>query len=72
MRPITNAFHETVFDRVPMNIVGMRNKIGVVADLVFPESPLPESEFAFRDLPGCQRCMVDEMPTGARGLSFDP
>ena len=54
-----------------MNIVGMRDKIGVVADLMFPESPLPESEFAIRELPRCQQCVVDEMPTGARGLSFD-
>ena len=57
--------------RITMNIVGMRDKIGVVADLMFPESPLPESEFAIRELPRCQQCVVDEMPTGARGLSFD-
>ncbi len=46
MRPIGGAFYPSVFDRVVMDVIDVGGKIGIVADLVFPESSLPDTTFA--------------------------
>ncbi len=35
-----------VFNRVEMNVIDMTSKIIFITNLVFPESPLPDSRFA--------------------------
>src|SRR5262249_38990551 len=42
MRPITDARHNPMFDRVEMDVIDMTGKIVLVADGVLPKSPLPK------------------------------
>ena len=46
MRPINRTLYMPVFNRVEMNVIDMAGKIIFIANLVFPESPLPDGRFA--------------------------
>lgn len=44
-RPVPRLLAQAVFDRVVMYVIHMPREIGFVADLVFPEAPLPDRGF---------------------------
>jgi hypothetical protein len=44
MRPVANSGHEFVLHRIEMNVVNVASEIVLIADGVFPESPLPKRE----------------------------
>src|SRR4030067_680428 len=46
MRPIPHPRYVVMFDRVVMNVLDMPREIDFVADLMFPEPPLPQCAFA--------------------------
>src|SRR6185436_13151510 len=48
MRPIRQMRDQAVLDGVEMNVVRVRGEIPLVADRVFPISPLPDAAFATR------------------------
>lgn len=41
MRPIGDAIYQTVLHRVEMNVIHVRTKIRIVANLMLPKSTLP-------------------------------
>ena len=41
-----------MFDGVEMHVLDVVGQIGVIADLVFPETALPDAFFAFGDFAG--------------------
>src|SRR3954469_14063441 len=45
MRPIRRMPDQAMLDRVEMNVVRVRGEISLVADRVFPISPLPDAAF---------------------------
>ena len=45
IRPIGGVLHIPVFDRVVVDVIGMTGKIVFIADLMLPESPLPDRRF---------------------------
>ena len=51
MRPINCTLTMPVFNRVEMNVIDMEGKIIFISNLVFPESPLPDSRFAMFENP---------------------
>ncbi len=44
---VRGGFCQAVFGRVEVDIVHVRRVIGLVADGVFPEAPLPDAALAF-------------------------
>jgi len=44
---VRGGFCQAVFDRVEVDIVHVRRVIGLVADGVFPDAPLPDAALAF-------------------------
>ena len=49
MRPIPHRFDQAVFHGVDVAIFDVARIIGVIADQVLPESPLPDAAFIARD-----------------------
>ena len=50
MRPIHDARHMAVLDRIEVNIVDVTFEIRIVSDRVLPKAALPDSLFSFDDL----------------------
>ncbi len=51
MRPLANARHISVLDRIEMNVVDVTSEVALVANGVFPEAPLPKRKVAVRVAP---------------------
>ena len=47
MRPITRRFHKAMPDRIVVNVVDVGREIGVIANDMFPISPLPNGLLVF-------------------------
>ena len=47
MRPVAHPRHETMLDRVDMDVVDMPREIGLVTGGALPIAPLPDATFAF-------------------------
>ena len=71
MRPVTHLIDQPVFHRIPVQVIDMRGEIGIVADLMLPESALPEADFAGVELASRQARSIDEMCAGFGGRTFD-
>jgi len=51
IRPIHNTRHIAMLHWIPMNVIYMHRKI-IIADLMFPKSPLPQPQFLALDARG--------------------
>ena len=49
MRPLANARHISVLDRIEMNVIDVSSQVGFVANGVLPISTLPNSLLAPRN-----------------------
>jgi hypothetical protein len=67
MRPIRSARYVTMFHRIEMNVVHMIYQITFIADSVFPESALPNTESTI--LRTCNTCV--SFCDGTRKPSFN-
>ncbi len=52
MRPILRLLHQPMFDWIEMHIIDMPLQINIIANLMFPETPLPDSLLALRSFAG--------------------
>ena len=77
VRPIGDAFCPSVFDRVVVDVVDVGGHVGIVSDLVFPESSLPDTAFAATDAAdapvfglgqGAGESGLDQTPANADGV----
>ena len=48
--PVCNPRHMSMLDRIEVNVIHMPLQIQIIADLMFPKSPLPYPFFALRNL----------------------
>ena len=48
MRPVTDAAHQAVLDRIDVAVFDMAAEIVLVADQMFPKPALPDAAFAAR------------------------
>ena len=51
MRPIAHVAHETMFDRIEMDIIDVLGKVAFVANGVLPETLLPKRQISTRPSP---------------------
>jgi hypothetical protein len=54
VRPIPHARDESVLERIDVAIFDMTRVIGLVADQVLPEPPLPDAALVARDANGSE------------------
>ena len=71
MRPILHPPHQAVFHRVVMHVIDMPLQINVVANLMLPETPLPDSFLASGNLAGRKPAAVRQ-PAGKQSFDETP
>jgi hypothetical protein len=71
MRPILRLPHQPMLDRIEMHIIDMPLQINIVANLVFPETPLPDSLLALRNFAG-RESFARRQRTGEQAFDQTP
>ena len=46
IRPVNHPAHQTMLERIDMDVIHVRSKIPIVANQVFPITSLPDATFA--------------------------
>ena len=56
VRPILHLLHQTMFDRVVVDVIDMVGKVAFITDLVLPKPALPNRGFASLGFAGVDPC----------------